>query len=100
MMRLAEPSTTLPRPKGPSLGSCRLAFSNPVLPWAELAQVGSSVLLPDRMLHRQASGLPRLITMGGFSAAQTQQLALTLVCWFASRRDRYSLPSPYEGSAL
>ena len=39
MMRLAEPSTALSDLKGPSLASYRLAYSTPVLPWAELAQV-------------------------------------------------------------
>lgn len=41
MMRLAEPSTAPLALQGPSPGSCRLAYSNPVLPWAELAQVVS-----------------------------------------------------------
>ena len=98
MMRLAEPSTALPGPKSPSLGSYRLAYSTSVLPWAELAQTNSRVLLADRVLHRQALTLSRLV-MWAALCCLSQQLASTPVRWILSRRDRYNSSSPLTKAA-
>lgn len=100
MMRLAEPSTALPGPKSPSLGSYRLAYSTPVLPWAELAQTNSRVLLAGRVLHRQALTLPRLVAVGGFMLPipTADFNAGPLDC--VPSRSLQQFISPYQGSAL